>query len=633
MGGGSSGNVNNSSTLVLDNLGNTYCCASFTGICEFDPGPGTYTLSSSGSSDCFVSALDNNGNFLWAKQLGGLNTDIPTSISYSPLTGDLIISGNFGGMADFDPGPATYTLSSFGNLDAFVCRLSGTGNFIWAGQVGGLGFDIAYVTLDNLDNVCLSGIFTGTADFDPGPGQYTLNPFGSGIGAFVAKLSANGNFIFAKQFARTSPASSVNGRRIISGANGEIYASGWFSGLVDFDPGPSTYTLMSSGTFDTYLVTLDNLGNFVSAKQFGGSNNTQVTGLGKDNSGNFYFTGFFLGTTDFNSDAGTYTLSSNGNSDVFIVKLSDCLDAPLNTSGFYHCAGSSVTLSASSNGNLSWYASLSAPNAIANGSVIITPSLSAATYTYYVEASTCTTSVIRTPVIFSVAPIPQLQISSNTLQLCMGHTATLAVSGADTYTWQSGIQSNSITVSPALSSQISVAGSSTLSGCKNTDSLFIAVNPLPNIQISPAQGTFCSGSSINLKASGASSYTWNSSVTASSITVSPLLSTSYTVVGTSSVGCVNIQSVNLEINACLALAEQQLVNDSFIYPNPTKDKLSIQTSVDAEIVLINNLGELILETKFLAGENSLDLSHLATGVYFMTLRSETSYQRFKVVKM
>ena len=92
-------------------------------------------------------------------------------------------------------------------------------------------------------------------------------------------------------------------------------------------------------------------------------------------------------------------------------------------------------------------------------------------------------------------------------------------------------------------------------------------------------------------------------------------------------------SVSIKINACLGLSEQQFVNESFIYPNPTKDKLTIQTNGDVDFVLINNLGEIVLETKILAGENSIDLSILETGVYFITLRREIFYKRFKVIKM
>ena len=51
------------------------------------------------------------------------------------------------------------------------------------------------------------------------------------------------------------------------------------------------------------------------------------------------------------------------------------------------------------------------------------------------------------------------------------------------------------------------------------------------------------------------------------------------------------------------------------------------------LVLINNLGEIVLETKILAGENSIDLSVLETGVYFITLGREISYMRFKVIMM
>ena len=82
--------------------------------------------------------------------------------------------------------------------------------------------------------------------------------------------------------------------------------------------------------------------------------------------------------------------------------------------------------------------------------------------------------------------------------------------------------------------------------------------------------------------------------------VTPLLSTSYTVIGTSSLGCISSQSVSIKINACLGLSEQQFVNESFIYPNPTKDKLTIQTNGDVvysqALSIVNDARDVVART-------------------------------------
>jgi subtilisin family serine protease len=57
-----------------DHNGNVITVGVFTGVVDFDPGPGTFTMSSIASSnDIFILKLDGNGNFVWAKQIGGVS--------------------------------------------------------------------------------------------------------------------------------------------------------------------------------------------------------------------------------------------------------------------------------------------------------------------------------------------------------------------------------------------------------------------------------------------------------------------------------------------------------------------------------------------------------------------------------
>jgi hypothetical protein len=56
---------------TVDIHGNVYTTGYFIGTVDFDPGAGTANLSSSGSSyDIFISKIDANGNYVWAKKYG-----------------------------------------------------------------------------------------------------------------------------------------------------------------------------------------------------------------------------------------------------------------------------------------------------------------------------------------------------------------------------------------------------------------------------------------------------------------------------------------------------------------------------------------------------------------------------------
>jgi hypothetical protein len=87
--------------------------ARFQGTADFDPGAGTFHLTSSGSDDIFVSKLDSAGNFVWAKAMGGPSGDAGQGIAVDGA-GNVYTTGSFQGTADFDPGAGTFNLTSSG---------------------------------------------------------------------------------------------------------------------------------------------------------------------------------------------------------------------------------------------------------------------------------------------------------------------------------------------------------------------------------------------------------------------------------------------------------------------------------------------------------------------------------------
>ena len=74
-------------------------------------------------TDCFLSALDSNGNFLWALSYGG-NLSDRTANLFMDASGNFYTSGTFTDSVDFDPGAGTDFLSSSGSEDGFVQKLS-----------------------------------------------------------------------------------------------------------------------------------------------------------------------------------------------------------------------------------------------------------------------------------------------------------------------------------------------------------------------------------------------------------------------------------------------------------------------------------------------------------------------------
>ncbi len=312
-------NLDQGNSIVLDSAGSSYVCGCFQGSTDFDPGPGTFTLNSAGSSDAFVCKFDNNGNLLWAKQFGGVNYDCAWGIAldhkgWPVVCGDFTISG------DFNPGPATFNLTSVGVKDIFLMKLTPAGNLSWAGSWGGISTDEGNsVATDTFGNIFAGGTFKGTVDFDPGPGTFTIVPPSSADQSFFSKFDSAGNLIWAKQLGGIGNDGRV---RSFIDKKGNAMLSGIFAGSGDFDPGPGIFTLNSAGSFDVYVCKLDTAGDFLWAFSIGLTSDDRSGSVAADQSGNLLITGWFTGTVDFDPGAGTFYLSSPNYKNIFVAKYS-----------------------------------------------------------------------------------------------------------------------------------------------------------------------------------------------------------------------------------------------------------------------------------------------------------------------
>lgn len=153
--------------LEIDNAGNIYSTGFFLGSVDFDPNPEIFTLNSGNALHAFVLKLNTNGNFIWAKNMGGESTHtFGKSIAVDEL-GNIITAGGFTGTADFDPNSNIMNFSSNGDEDIFIQILDSIGDLIWIGTFGGDKLDqVQSVHLDNSTNLVLTGLFQEVVDFD-----------------------------------------------------------------------------------------------------------------------------------------------------------------------------------------------------------------------------------------------------------------------------------------------------------------------------------------------------------------------------------------------------------------------------------------------------------------------------------
>lgn len=305
-------------SMVIDNDGNIFLAGFFSGSTDFNPGAGVATLSSAGDSDVFYAKLDADGNYIWAKRIGGTGEEWATDIELDQ-DGNIYVAGHFSASCDFDSGAAVFNLTAMGQEDFFICKMTNTGNFVWVRSGGSAGVEgIGSLSIDNEGTIYACGSFQQTVDFDPGIGSFNMTSSGD-QDIFILKFSGAGDFIWAKQIGGTGIDLATE---LIRDTNGNIYTTGAFSNTADFDPSESTYNLTAPGGMGIFISKLNSDGNFVWAKAMTGTLSSAAFGITLDNSGNIYSTGWFFGTCDFDPGAEEYELTvQDVTSDIFVSKL------------------------------------------------------------------------------------------------------------------------------------------------------------------------------------------------------------------------------------------------------------------------------------------------------------------------
>ncbi|MBN2477368.1 MAG: cadherin-like domain-containing protein [Pirellulales bacterium] len=302
-------------SVALGDDGSVYTAGAFEGTVDFDPGDGQYPLRSRGGHDAFLSRLDPDGEFAWAASAGGTGTDLAGGVAAGAdgvvvfagsfentaeirdfngaigLTGAgntdgflarlspggslvwarslggplhdrvsavaveggcICAVGSFQGTADLDPGPATALFTSAGDEDAFVSKFGASGKLVWARQMGGRDTAVATaVAVDSEHNVYTTGVFHGTALFDPGGARIMLRA--ENADGFIAKHDPAGRLSWAHDAG--GPGDDAM-EAIAVGPGDSLCIAGAFQDAMDLDPGAEATPVESAGMSDVFLLKL-----------------------------------------------------------------------------------------------------------------------------------------------------------------------------------------------------------------------------------------------------------------------------------------------------------------------------------------------------------------------------------------
>ena len=246
---------------------------------------------------------DANGAYQWSQSYGGSDEQRFRSIAVDGA-GNIAIGGWFEGLVNFGGD----TLNAPNTIDSFVATFDTNGAHLASNAFGGPDEQRAYgVAWDPSGNVLVTGDFDGTIDFGGGPiaanGQED---------SFIGVLDADLNPVWVNTYGDNGQQIA---RTIHADADGNIIASGYHTGSIDFGGGP----IPSAGQYDGYIVKLDPNGEHLWSHAIGNASGNQlVQGSSVDAAGNVIVVGSAVGEMDL----GGGTLSYGGGTDLFIVKYS-----------------------------------------------------------------------------------------------------------------------------------------------------------------------------------------------------------------------------------------------------------------------------------------------------------------------
>lgn len=261
-----------------------------------------------GDLDYWVWKMDEHGNLDWQKSFGGTKVDLLQSIA---LTAD----GGFilGGTSASDKG-SDKTEACKGQEDFWVIKLNAKGQELWQRTIGGSGMEKLLSIAPTRDGGYILGGSSSSDQLKSDTG--VSDPFGKSenskgnLDFWVVKLDKNGTIAWQK---------TIGGRYMDELRSiHEISSGGYILGGYSNSPASGNKTEENPGLGDYWVVQLDEQGEIVWQKVYGGEQDDNLTALIPTQDG-----GYLLGGSS-NSEPGHVKTKSNGSgTDFWVVKLDE----------------------------------------------------------------------------------------------------------------------------------------------------------------------------------------------------------------------------------------------------------------------------------------------------------------------
>lgn len=291
---------------------------SFEGLINF---PDSQSLITKGGSDIYVLKMNEGGNLMFLKQIGGVDQDF-VSQHIVDTENNIFITGDFRASVDFDPNSSEVNINSKGLTDIYLLKLSSSGAFLWVKSFGSSNVDYGHsIAVDKDKNIILTGRFSETASF--GTITQTLQSKG-GTDIFLLKMNKDGITQWANSYGDIN--NDVPSHVIVNNKD-VIYLSGTFRNKVDFDPSPIANFSDSNGGADGFVVLYNQDGTYNEHFSFGGIANEQINKIALKSNGEIITVGGFGAIVDFDPrQLSELNILSSGGLDAFMVNTFVCVN-------------------------------------------------------------------------------------------------------------------------------------------------------------------------------------------------------------------------------------------------------------------------------------------------------------------
>jgi hypothetical protein len=635
---------------------------------------------SGGAATGFIAKFDGNGVRQWGTYYGSFNT--AGYGSATNLNGDIYVVGETSSSNQIStPGshqPVWVSLS-----DAYLIKFNSAGVRQWGTYYGASSYDYAYSCVtDSLDNVYMCGQTGSSTNIaTPGTHQTTLVT-GTGDG-FVAKFNGNG----VRQWGTYYGGAGLDIALSCSvDKNFNVFMCGYTTSTANIASPSAHQTTFGGGSEDAFLVKLDPNGLRLWGTYYGGG----ARGLScmTDNSGNVFITGYAGNASNVATAGAFMSVASGSGRHGFVAKFNgigirqwgtfygdgtssgtQVTTCKINAAGDVFIGGHTISLINIATPG-SYLGTNPAPGSPFSYLAAFTTSGSRiwGTYSWGTEARSCSLGKngdiflygntasglnVASPgahqttyggssydaflIKFYMSACPLINgnvvtTNANCSNTSNGSATVTPDAGTSPYTYSWSPAGGTGVVGTNMSAGVYTVFITDSNSCTGSKTFTLNYNfNTPTLTAFSTSSLLCTGQSATLSAFSTPTYTWSTGSNLQNITITPSVTTSYTVSGTQN-GCVGSTVFTQSVSTCAGLNEQAKEISFVVFPNPGNGFYTLKCSQSENLIIYNALGQEIERNHFEAGVHTLDLRQRANGLYLLHLSNTSGVQVIRLIK-